>query len=114
MFKFLNKKKMKGQSTLEYAVLIIIVIGALLSIQVYIKRGIQGRLKSATDDIGDQYSPGNSNVTMRTHVASNTRDTFAAGVTNSVLLNEEVTDTDMNMFTPDGGSEFWGSAEDAQ
>ena len=36
MLKYLNKKRQKGQSTLEYAILIIIIIGALLSIQVYI------------------------------------------------------------------------------
>ncbi len=108
MFKFLRKKKMKGQSTLEYAVLIIIVIGALLSIQVYIKRGVQGRLKSATDDIGEQYSPGNTNVRMRTHVKSNTRDTFLAGITNSVLLANEVTDDVMNMEILNAQAEFWG------
>ena len=108
MFKFLKKKKMKGQSTLEYAVLIIIVIGALLSIQIYIKRGVQGRLKSATDDIGEQYSPGNTNVHMRTHVLSNTRDTFIGGVTNSVLLKDEVTNTEMNMGILNAEQEFWG------
>ena len=108
MFKFLKKKKTKGQSTLEYAVLIIIVIGALLSIQVYIKRGVQGRLKSATDDIGEQYSPGNTNVHMLTHVISNTRDTFMSGVSNSVLLTEEVTNTEMNMGIINAEQEFWG------
>ncbi len=44
----------KGQSTLEYAILIVIIIGALITLQIYIKRGLQGRLKSATDDIGEQ------------------------------------------------------------
>ena len=108
MFKFLKKKKTRGQSTLEYAVLIIIVIGALLSIQVYIKRGVQGRLKSATDDIGDQYSPGNTNVRKSTHVLSNTRDTFKAGVTNSTLLTKEVTNTTTNMEILNAQQEFWG------
>ena len=111
MFKFLKKKKTRGQSTLEYAVLIIIVIGALLSIQIYIKRGVQGRLKSATDDIGDQYSPGNTNVRMKTHVLSNTRDTFGisgVGITNSVLLTEEKTTTTTNMAIVNAVQEFWG------
>ena len=108
MFKFLKKKKTRGQSTLEYAVLIIIVIGALLSIQVYIKRGVQGRLKSATDDIGDQYLPGNTNVHMFTHVLSNTRDTFSRGITNSVLQAEEVTNTISNMAIANAIQEFWG------
>lgn len=52
------KKNKKGQSTLEYAILIIIIIAALLSLNVYIKRGVAGRLRSATDDIGDQFSTG--------------------------------------------------------
>jgi hypothetical protein len=42
--------KRKGQSTAEYAILIGLVIGALVVMQVYVKRGMQGRMKDATDD----------------------------------------------------------------
>lgn len=108
MFKYLNKRRKKGQSTLEYAILIIIIIGALLSIQVYIKRGIQGRLKGATDDIGDQFSVGNTNETRTMKVDSRTRDTFLLGVTNSTLLNQELTQdrTVSNIINVD--REYWG------
>ena len=108
MFKYLNKKRQKGQSTLEYAILIIIIIGALLSIQVYIKRGIQGRLKSATDDIGYQFSPGNTNVTRTMVTSSQSADTFKAGVTKSQLLQEEVTTELMNSDIINVDQEFWG------
>ena len=54
--RLLNKK---AQSTLEYAILVAVVVGALLAVQVYMKRGVQGRLRSSTDNIGDQYSAGN-------------------------------------------------------
>ena len=47
----------KGQTALEYMVLIIVLIGALLAIQNYFKRGLQGRWKAAMDDMGDQYDP---------------------------------------------------------
>ena len=47
----------KGQSSLEYAVLIIIVLGAFLAIGNYFKRAIQGRWKASVDDLGDQYDP---------------------------------------------------------
>lgn len=47
----------KGQSLLEYVVILIIVMGAFLAISNYIKRGLQGRWKAATDDLGDQYDP---------------------------------------------------------
>lgn len=108
MFKFLRKKK--AQSTLEYAVLIIIVIGALLSIQVYIKRGIQGRLRSAADDIGDQYKVGSHMWNRTTHFKSNTGETFAAGAgSNSYLIQRETTDVLYNedMFG-NAEQDFWG------
>ena len=106
MFKFL--RKMRGQSTLEYAVLIIIIIGALLAIQVYVKRGVQGRLRSAADDIGDQFSPGNTNVTKSTSVSSSTKDTFLQGVTNSQLRENESTVTTMSQNIINMEFEFWG------
>ena len=108
MFRLL--RKIKGQSTLEYAVLIIIIIGALLSIQVYIKRGVQGRLKSASDDIGDQFSPGNTNLTRVTNTISNTTESFVSGATNSVLRARETTNTSMNMNLINVQQEFWGKA----
>ena len=49
----------KSQSALEYAVIIACVAGALLAMKIYIKRGIQGRLRQASDDIGEQYAPVN-------------------------------------------------------
>ena len=110
MFKFLNRKrKRKGQSTLEYAILIIIIIGALLSIQIYIRRGIQGRLKSATDDIGDQFSPGNTNVTKKVVTNSVTSETFIAGVTRSELIGNEKTKTDVSSNILNVDFEFWGN-----
>ncbi len=49
----------KSQSTLEYAMIIACVAAALLSMQIYIKRAMQGRLRKASDDIGEQYAPVN-------------------------------------------------------
>ena len=108
MFKFFNQKRKKGQSTLEYAILIIIVIGALVSIQMYIKRGVQGRLKQATDDIGDQFSPGNTNVVKIHHVASSSTDTFRSGVSASKLTANEDTTDSMNSTVMNNNFEFWG------
>jgi uncharacterized protein (UPF0333 family) len=109
MLKYFNKRRKRGQSTLEYAILIIIIIGALLSIQVYIKRGVQGRLKSAADDIGDQYSDGNTNVVKVMTTSSQTRDTFASGVTSSNLTKDEITTDIMNSDILNTTQEFWGN-----
>jgi hypothetical protein len=108
MFKYFNKKRQKGQSTLEYAILIIIIIGALLSIQMYIKRGVQGRLKSATDDIGDQFSPGNTNVVKTMVTRSKSEDSFLGGVTKSKLLGDEKTTDMMNSYVMNVQFEYWG------
>jgi len=49
--KFFNKHL--GQSITEYAVLLAVVAAALIAMQVYMKRGIQGRMR----DLADQISP---------------------------------------------------------
>ncbi len=51
-------KLRKAQSTLEYALLISVVVGGLLTMQNYLKRSVQGRLQASADEIGEQYSPG--------------------------------------------------------
>ncbi len=62
----------KGQSILEYTVIVIIILGVVIAMKDYIKRGIQGRWKSATDDFGDQYDPQavNSSIMYATQVNS--------------------------------------------
>lgn len=48
MLRILRNKK--GQNTAEYAVLIGLVVAVLLTMQTYVKRGIQGKMKSVSDD----------------------------------------------------------------
>ena len=103
---------MQGQSTLEYAVLVVIIIGALLTIQVYIKRGVQGRLKSSSDDIGDQFSPGNTNVIKTTITNSKTQETFGIdtqGESVSKLNQPEVTNTTERSQIIKVDQEYWGT-----
>ena len=45
---FLNKK---AQNTMEYALLIAIVVGAFTGMQLYLRRSLQLRIKSSTDTI---------------------------------------------------------------
>ena len=52
MLRRLNKK---GQNTLEYVLLIVIVVGAFISIQWYLSRGVQGKMRDSGDSIGDQF-----------------------------------------------------------
>jgi hypothetical protein len=107
MFKYLNQRRRQGQSTLEYVVLIIIIMAALLSLQSYIKRGIQGRLKQATDDIGDQYSVGNTNVQKHVKTWSYTNETNVKGQASSTLKNNEITLTNESTYIINSEQEWW-------
>lgn len=54
----MKKFSKKGQSTLEYAIVIAVVIAGLLALQSYMGRGVQGKLRQSADDIGEQYATG--------------------------------------------------------
>jgi len=71
----------KGQTILEYTVIFIIILGVLITMKDYIKRGIQGRWKSASDDFGEQYDPRfvNSGINYSTQVNSQTIVTVENG-----------------------------------
>lgn len=47
----------RGQSTLEYGIIIAVVVGALLLMSTYVRRGYQGRLRDSADDMGTQFDP---------------------------------------------------------
>ena len=49
----------KGQSLLEYAILLSVVVAALLLMQFIVKRGYEGSLKDSSDKMGDRYSLAN-------------------------------------------------------
>lgn len=46
MFIYLNKK---AQSVAEYVIVLGLIVGAVMAMQTYVKRGLQGRLKDAID-----------------------------------------------------------------
>ena len=47
----------RGQHTVEYVVVVAVVIAALLATTVYMKRGKMGDLGRATDQVGQQFNP---------------------------------------------------------
>ena len=47
MFRWLNSRK--GQNTAEYAILIGVIVAAAIAMQIYIRRGMQARIKDAVD-----------------------------------------------------------------
>ena len=61
----------RGQSTVEYAVVIVVIIAALIAMQIYIKRGAMGKLKDATDQIGEQFNPVHADWTFNRNYNAN-------------------------------------------
>jgi len=101
----------KGQSTLEYAILIVVIIAALISLQTYIKRGLQGRLKSSADDIGDGFSTAKAANYYKTIVSiSNTTETFQNGASQTRIQagGEMTTKTYANILMNTEG-EYWAN-----
>lgn len=96
----------KSQSTLEYALLIAVVVGAFLGMQVYVKRGIQGRLKATADDMGEQYSPGETIGTLQVSVDTESTETLANGITTTTSTTAQLRteDVDISKYS----KEYWG------
>ncbi|MCX5711212.1 MAG: hypothetical protein NT060_04585 [Candidatus Omnitrophica bacterium] len=96
---FIRLNKRKAQSTLEYAVIIGVVVGALIMMQVYVKRGLQGKMKEASDQIGDQYSPTQSSATTTTQSSVNSTENVVGGndaYTKSTTNQSQNRDTTQN------------------
>ncbi len=85
-----NAMTVRAQSTVEYAILIAVVVGALLAMQIYMKRGVQGKLRSATDDIGAQYVPGKTTANYTVSSSSNRHETLTTDgtLTSTLKANE--------------------------
>lgn len=101
MFARLSRKR--AQTTLEYAILICVIVGGLVAMQVYLKRGYQGKLKEGADSMGQQFSPGNTTASYITNSFTNSTETVGSDqvtITNihlqetNRLVNEDVTKLD--------------------
>lgn len=65
-------RQCKAQSTLEYVVLVTIILSVFIAMGNYFKRGVQGRWKGAVDDLGEQYDPRVTNSSIRQTLVANT------------------------------------------
>ena len=58
MLRILRSKK--AQSTAEYAILIGLVVAALIAMQTYVKRGLNAKMRDATDTFATTVGMGNT------------------------------------------------------
>lgn len=100
----------KGQAALEYAVIIMCVAGALIAMGIYVKRGMQGRLRQAADDLGQQYSADHTGVNLTLALTSNVTTevittTQTDAVTNQTTYQTTTTETIHNQSESRYGQE---------
>lgn len=62
MATFQARSTIRGQSVLEYALLLGVAIVVLVMMQVFVKRAYQGRLKNEADSLGPQFSVNHSST----------------------------------------------------
>lgn len=96
----------QGQSTVEMAVLVAVIVSALLVMQIYMKRAAMGKLRDSTDQLGEQFEPdalaGITNVGYK--VTRNELSSVDGGSTTRIDAgNDETRTRDGNEFTTSVG-----------
>ena len=81
----MNKRKARGQSTLEYVILTGFVVAALIAMGIYMKRGFSGRLRESTDQIGGQYSAAHTTSNYTTTTDTTQNEVVDKGVTTTTV-----------------------------
>lgn len=91
MLKRWNKR---AQSTAEYAILIAVVVGAVVAMQIYVRRGLQGRVKDIVDNVGDAQIVGTDGTTVTNPFATGQYEPYyvssAAKSDNKSSVREDV------------------------
>ena len=103
---FTRIRNRNAQSTLEYAILIGVIVAGLIGMQVYLKRGYQGKLRASADDMGDQFSAGYSTYSYKTTSKTNSTEQVKDEITTTTINNQETTKTG-NENTPGFDKEYW-------
>ncbi len=116
-----------GQSTIQFAALMAIVVAGLLAMQIYAKRAFSGKLRAAADSIGEQYAPGQTTSTITLTTTSDTTTTSVPGtvtltaaggqpsatadvlITQTVTAQDSVTKTGSQTVGP-LGTDLWSES----
>jgi len=77
----------KGQSILEYAILLAVVIAVLLIMQSFVKRGYQGSLKRSADSMGEQFSANSTTIKEEQKMAGDQNIVTEVGTTTAIMGN---------------------------
>ena len=99
----MRTKMKKGQTAIEYSMLLIVVVGSLLAIQNYLKRGVQGRWRDSVDSLGDQYDPRTADTAIQ-HTLSSTTQTEILALDSGTGYYTQRTDASASTETKSGST----------
>lgn len=95
------RKCSNGQTAMEFTILLMIVMGVFIAMQFYVKRGLQGRWKSTTDEFGEQYDPRLTNANTVTKILTNSSTQVQVILDNGGYWTQR-TDNSASMTTVNG------------
>ena len=100
-------RQKRGQSVLEYALIVAVVVVALIAIVNYMGRSMKGRLKQSSDSIGKQFDPDNGwHTAWKTEgtggptVTLETRNTATGDTTSNILSSETSVNNEYSDYGP--------------
>lgn len=73
----------KAQATLQYALLVAAIIGVALTMQIYLKRSVQGRVQMAGDQLAEQYAVDETKLHEHFNSSVSTTEWMLPGPSNS-------------------------------
>jgi len=99
--------KKKAQTTLEYTILVAVIVAGLIGMQTYIKRGFSGKLRESADSMGQQYSPGETEYHYDSNSYTNSTETLDAAAITVTDIHTQQTNREGNETTGDFADEVW-------
>jgi len=92
----------KGQNTVEYAILIALVIAAAVAMQTYVKRGVQGRVHDASDKYYSDFTSNTNWATISNTTANVTFKQYEPKNLTSQSTQQTLQDTENTTMTKGG------------
>lgn len=83
------RRMRRGQSTLEYAVLIAVTIAGVIAMQTYMKKAQQGRLRAGSDDLGKQFDPAAFSTSTNISSGSSNSEETQVSVTSNQQMDRK-------------------------
>jgi len=101
----------KAQTTLEYAILIGVIVAGLIAMQVYVRRGYQGKLRESADSMGQQFSPGETKIYYNTTSYTKSTETLDEKRVSKTEIEEQKNTRKGNESVADFSNETWFDKE---